>query len=125
MRVGTYRLVKDVLEPGAVAEAAELEAEARAVAAVLRARDVGDISQPAARVAPAHEPLALAAADRGRVFVTVIAGSRVVPREQPLPALVGAGPIEHEHGRPALADRPLGAALDVRVLRLGERHRLH
>src|SRR3954453_11060420 len=43
-------LVEDVAEARAVAEAAELDAERRAVGAVLGAGDVADIGRPPARV---------------------------------------------------------------------------
>src|SRR4051794_27998982 len=43
-------LVEDVLEAGAVAEAAQLDAHGRPVRAVLRARHEHDVCQPAARI---------------------------------------------------------------------------
>ena len=58
------RLVEDVTEAGPVAEAPQLDPEHRTVRAVLLAAHVADVSAPAARMAAALEPLALAAPNR-------------------------------------------------------------
>src|SRR4051794_16720995 len=66
-------LVEDVLELRAVAEAAELGSQCRAVAAVLRARDIGDVGLPAPRVGALGQPSPAAAPNGRWVLVAVVA----------------------------------------------------
>src|SRR4051812_38697355 len=75
-RSGGPLLVEDVSEAGLVTEAPQLDAHGRAVAAVLRARHVGDVGLPAARAAAAGQSGAAPAPapDGRRVLVAVIAG---------------------------------------------------
>src|SRR4051794_28292995 len=114
------RLVEDVLEAGAVAEPAELDAHRRAVRAVLGARHEHDVGEPAARVRSAREVRAAAASDCGRVLVAVHARPRRAAAEQAFAPGVGAGSVEDEHAGPATVQRALDVGPDVRVLRGAE-----
>src|SRR4051812_20708062 len=110
------RLVEDVLEAGAVAEAPQLDAHGRAVRAVLRARDEHDVGEPPARVRSAGEVRAAAASDGGRVLVAVHAGSRRAAAEQAFAARVGPRSVQDEDAGPAATKSALHVGPDVRVL---------
>src|SRR4051812_8568112 len=86
-----------------------------------RARNVGDVGLPSAGVGALGKAGAASAAHRGRIFVAVFAGARVPGLQQACASLVRARAVDDEHSWPALANRALDLAFDVRVLRLGER----
>ena len=122
---GHRRLVEDVTEAGAVAEAPQLESRAWS-------RGCGSHSRARKRRRPSSRagwfPWSARRRGRGRPRAGTRRGHGRAwspAREQPVAAGVGAGAVEHEHARPALADRALRVAADVRVLRLRERDRLH
>src|SRR4051812_49341874 len=123
LEVIAARLVEDVLEPGAVAEAAQLDAHGRSVRTVLGARDEHDVGEPPAWVRSAREVRSAAAPDGGRVLVAVHAGSCRAAAQQAFAARLGSASVQDEDAGPAAAQRALHVGPDVGVLRGAEADR--
>jgi class 3 adenylate cyclase len=117
---GCGSLVGGVAEARPVAEAPQLDPHGRTVRAILVRGQIAHVRAPAARIDSALEPRALPAPDRRRILIAILARARGIRRKQALAARVGAGPVEYQRARPALAQGVQEVAANLGVLRRAE-----
>src|SRR3954454_8238572 len=108
-------LLEPVAEPAPVAVRAKLSPHHGPLRAVLAARHVRDVGLPAAWVRAAYDLGRHPATDGGRVLVAVHARAGGHVAQQPFAAGTGAGAVQHEGARAAVAQRREVVSADVRI----------